>query len=97
MSRLTSKGAERHADFLAGTPNWVNPMSRPLCMSRPYESTSVAVQAKDTELSIFVLHHMSWPHESTPVYESTPWVDPYAWVDPMSRLLRWKNSVTASF
>ena len=43
--------------FLAGTP---------------YESTSVAVQAKDTELSIFVLHHMSWPHESTPVHESTP-------------------------
>ena len=39
MSRLMSKGAERHADFLAGTSNWVDHMSRSLCMSRPYEST----------------------------------------------------------
>ena len=49
MSRLMSKGAERHTDFLAGTPNWVDPMSRPLYMSRSYESTSIAVYVKITE------------------------------------------------
>ena len=76
MSRLMSKGAERHADFLAGTPNWVDPMSRLLCISRPYESTSVAVYSKIIEQSFFVLYHRSRPYESTYVYESTLWVDP---------------------
>ena len=76
MSWLMSKGVERHADFLAGTPNWVDPMSRPLCMSRPYESTSVAVHTKITEQSFMFcatkvnpmsrLMCMNRPYESTP-------------------------------
>ena len=72
MSWLMSKGAERHTDILAGTPNWVDPMSRPLCMSRSYESTSVAVYVKITEQSFSILYHRSRPHESTHMYESTP-------------------------
>ena len=49
MSQLMSKEDEQHADILAGTPNWVDPMSRHLCMNRPYESTSVAVYVKIIE------------------------------------------------
>ena len=76
MSRLMSKEAEQYTNFLAGTPNWVDPMSRPLCMSRSYESTSIAVYVKITEQSFSVLFHRSWPHESTHVHGSTLWVDP---------------------
>ena len=76
MSRLMSKGAERHANFLAGTPNWVDPMSRSMCMSRPYESISVAVYAKITEQSFSILFHRGRPYESTHEHESTLWVDP---------------------
>ena len=67
MSRLMSFGAERHAIF-----GWHIQLSRPLCMSRPYESTSVIVHAKITEQSFSVLCHSSRLYESTHVYESTP-------------------------
>ena len=92
MSRLMSKRADQHVIF-----SWHIQLSRPHESIPVHESTSVAVQVKDTELSISFLHHMSWPHESIPVHKSIPWVDSYAWVDPMSRPLRWKNSTTASF
>ena len=43
MSRLMAKGAERHVEFFGWHTLWVDPMSWPLSMSRPYESISAAV------------------------------------------------------
>ena len=56
MSRLMSKRAERHVIF-----NWHTQLSRSYESTPVHESTSVAVQAKDTELLISVLRHMSRP------------------------------------
>ena len=60
MSRLMTKRAEQHANFLAA-----HSVSRPLGMSRPYESISAALQAKITEQSFSALFHIGRPHEST--------------------------------